>query len=76
MHTGLGEQVYDEKYHASGLINLSRFQLDIRREKGRVTDTLYQRWLRVASGVANINDEWDPAVVEHGLCVVSEPGSS
>lgn len=75
MHTRLGEEVYDEKYHASGLINLAS---PIRHpyEEGRLTDTLNQRRLGIASRVANINDEWDPAVVEHGLCVVSGPGLS
>jgi len=67
-----GEEAYDEKYHASGLINLAS-SIRHRKEERKLTDTLNQRRLRIASRVANINDEWNPAIVERGLCVVSRP---
>lgn len=58
--------------YASGLINLASL---IRHPQGKegLTNALDQRRLRIASRVANINDERNPTVVEHGLCGVSGP---
>ena len=64
---GAYEKLWDETYHASGLINLvDPFRPFVERQEGR-QNALYKRRLGIAPRVANINDEWYPAKVEHGL---------
>ena len=53
--------------HASGLTSL-QFR-SVRRILGREVRSLYQRGLRIASCISDVNDEWDPPVMEHDLFV-------
>ena len=67
-----GKRLRTGSNHASGLISLTSL---IRHLQGKemLANALNQRRLRIASRVANINDERNPTVVEHGLCGVSGP---
>jgi hypothetical protein len=54
--------------HASGLMSL-RFRSARRVLGTRGVCSLYQRGLRVASCISNVNDKRDPPVMKHDLSV-------
>lgn len=40
----------------------------------QMSHLLHQGWLRVSAGVANVKDEWNPAIVEDTLASFDETG--
>ena len=53
---------------ASGLMSL-QFGSATRMLKLVEIHSLYKRWLWVTPRVPNVNNEWDPSVMEHNLSV-------